>query len=102
MGEPGLAGTAIGLGAMFVTGHHHGQRRHVRRQGRTRRGPLINTSLQLGSALGLATFSAIATAHTNDLLAAATPLRTSNSRRQTTQSVFGHYTPPGSRTGRRA
>jgi len=64
---PGLAVMSIGLGAVFVTvttaanaGVPAGQAGLA--------ASLLNTSLQLGSALGLAVFSAIATARTNHIL----------------------------------
>jgi EmrB/QacA subfamily drug resistance transporter len=69
---PGLAIMSIGLGAVFVavtTAANAGVPAH---QAGLAAG-LLNTSLQLGSALGLAVFSAIATARTNHLLTAHTP-----------------------------
>ncbi|GAA3452429.1 MFS transporter [Dactylosporangium matsuzakiense] len=65
---PGLAVMSIGLGAVFVavtTAANAGVPAH--RAGLA--AGLLNTSLQLGSALGLAVFSAIATARTNHLIA---------------------------------
>jgi EmrB/QacA subfamily drug resistance transporter len=65
---PGLAVMSIGLGAVFVnvtTAANSGVPAH---QAGLAAG-LLNTSAQLGSALGLAVFSAIATARTNSLLA---------------------------------
>jgi EmrB/QacA subfamily drug resistance transporter len=65
---PGLAIMSIGLGAVFVavtTAANAGVPAH---QAGLAAG-LLNTSLQLGSALGLAVLSAIATAHTDRLLA---------------------------------
>ncbi len=66
---PSLFVMAMGLGVIFVgvtvaanAGVPHDQAGLA--------AGLINTSLQLGSALGLAIFSAIATAHTSHLLAA--------------------------------
>jgi EmrB/QacA subfamily drug resistance transporter len=64
---PGLAIMSIGLGAVFVT-----VTTAVPADQAGLAAGLLNTSLQLGSALGLAVFSAIATAHTNQLLADAT------------------------------
>ena len=71
---PGLVVLSLGLGAVFVavtTAANAG----VRADQAGLAAGLLNTSQQLGSALGLAIFSAIATARTNDLLAsgAATP-----------------------------
>src|SRR5206468_2371087 len=68
---PGLVVMSIGLGAVFVavtTAANAGVPAH---QAGLAAG-LLNTSLQLGSALGLAVFSAIATARTDGLLAAHT------------------------------
>jgi EmrB/QacA subfamily drug resistance transporter len=65
---PGLLVMAIGLGAVFVavtTAANAGV--PADRAGLA--AGLINTSQQLGTALGLAIFSAIATARTNELLA---------------------------------
>jgi EmrB/QacA subfamily drug resistance transporter len=64
---PGLAVMSIGLGAVFVTVTTAANAGVPAHQAGLAAG-LLNTSLQLGSALGLAVFSAIATAHTNDLL----------------------------------
>jgi EmrB/QacA subfamily drug resistance transporter len=64
---PGLVIMSIGLGAVFVavtTAANAG----VPADKAGLAAGLINTSLQVGSALGLAIFSAIATARTNDLL----------------------------------
>jgi EmrB/QacA subfamily drug resistance transporter len=70
---PGLAVMSIGLGAVFVTVTTTANTGVPAHQAGLAAG-LLNTSLQLGSALGLAAFSAIATARTNHLLAdAATP-----------------------------
>ncbi len=63
---PGLAVMSIGLGAVFVTVTTAANARVPAHQAGLAAG-LLNTSLQLGSALGLAVFSAIATAHTNHL-----------------------------------
>ncbi len=65
---PGLAVMSIGLGAVFVTVTTAANAGVPADKSGLAAG-LINTSLQLGSALGLAIFSAIATARTNDLLA---------------------------------
>jgi EmrB/QacA subfamily drug resistance transporter len=65
---PGLAVMSIGLGAVFVTVTAAANAGVPAHQAGLAAG-LLNTSLQLGSALGLAVFSAIATARTNDLLA---------------------------------
>ena len=65
---PGLAVMSIGLGAVFVTVTTAANAGVPAHQAGLAAG-LLNTSLQLGSALGLAVFSAIATAHTNHLLA---------------------------------
>jgi EmrB/QacA subfamily drug resistance transporter len=64
---PGLAVMSIGIGAVFVavtTAANAGVPAH---QAGLAAG-LLNSSAQLGSALGLAVFSAIATARTNQLL----------------------------------
>ena len=64
---------SLGLGAVFVTVTTAANAGVPADQAGLAAG-LLNTSLQLGSALGLAVFSAIATARTNDLLAGhATP-----------------------------
>ncbi|WP_034215856.1 MFS transporter [Actinoplanes subtropicus] len=65
---PGLAVMSIGLGAVFVTVTTAANAGVPADQAGLAAG-LLNTSLQLGSALGLAVFSAIATARTNHLLA---------------------------------
>jgi MFS family permease len=64
---PGLAVMSIGLGAVFVTVTTAANAGVPAHQAGIAAG-LLNTSLQLGSALGLAVFSAIATARTNHLL----------------------------------
>ena len=64
---PGLAVMSVGLGAVFVTVTTAANAGVPAHQAGLAAG-LLNTSLQLGSALGLAVFSAIATAHTNHLL----------------------------------
>jgi EmrB/QacA subfamily drug resistance transporter len=69
---PGLAVMSIGLGAVFVTVTTAANAGVPADQAGLAAG-LLNTSLQLGSALGLAVFSAIATARTNHLLAGHTP-----------------------------
>ena len=69
---PGLLVMSAGLGAVFVavtTAANAG----VPADKAGLAAGLLNTSLQLGSALGLAIFSAIATARTHALLAARTP-----------------------------
>jgi EmrB/QacA subfamily drug resistance transporter len=68
---PGLAAMSIGLGAVFVT-VTTAANAGVPADQAGLAASLLNTSLQLGSALGLAVFSAIATAHTNHLLAGGT------------------------------
>lgn len=68
---PGLAVMSIGLGAVFVT-VTTAANAGVPADKAGLAASLLNTSLQLGSALGLAVFSAIATAHTNHLLAGGT------------------------------
>ena len=65
---PGLVVMSIGLGAVFVTVTTAANAGVPADQAGLAAG-LLNTSLQLGSALGLAIFSAIATARTNHLLA---------------------------------
>jgi EmrB/QacA subfamily drug resistance transporter len=70
---PGMVIMSIGLGAAFVavtTAANAG----VRASEAGLAAALLNASQQLGGALGLAIFSAVATARTNDLLAAHTPL----------------------------
>jgi EmrB/QacA subfamily drug resistance transporter len=64
---PGLAVMSIGLGAVFVTVTTAANAGVPASQAGLAAG-LLNTSLQLGSALGLAVFSAIATARINHLL----------------------------------
>ena len=70
---PGMVVMSIGLGAVFVavtTAANAGV--PAERAGLA--AALLNASQQLGGALGLAVFSAIATSRTKDLLAAQTPL----------------------------
>ena len=71
---PGLVIMSIGLGTVFVT-VTTAANAGVPADKAGLAASLLNTSLQLGSALGLAVFSAIATARTNHLLTddAATP-----------------------------
>ena len=69
---PGLAVMSLGLGAVFVTVTTAANAGVPEEQAGLAAG-LINTSLQLGTALGLAIFSALATARTNHLLATGTP-----------------------------
>jgi EmrB/QacA subfamily drug resistance transporter len=64
---PGLVVMSIGLGAVFVTVTTAANAGVPAHQAGLAAG-LLNTSLQLGSALGLAVFSAIATTRTNHLL----------------------------------
>ena len=59
---------SLGLGAMFVARHHGRQRRRAADQAGLA-AALLNASQQVGGALGLAIFSAIATARTDHLLA---------------------------------
>jgi EmrB/QacA subfamily drug resistance transporter len=69
---PGLMITSFGLGSVFVavtTAANAG----VPADKAGLAAALLNTSQQLGAALGLAIFSAVATAHTNDLLGTGTP-----------------------------
>ena len=68
---PGLMIMSIGLGAVFVTVTTAANAGVPADQAGLAAG-LLNTSLQLGSALGLAILSAIATARTSGLLAAGT------------------------------
>jgi MFS family permease len=70
---PGLVVMSIGLGAVFVTVTTAANAGVPAHQAGLAAG-LLNTSMQLGSALGLAVFSAVATARTNDLLAGHTPV----------------------------
>lgn len=65
---PGLLIMSLGLGAVFVTGASAANAGVPAEQAGLAAG-LLNTSLQLGSALGLAIFSALATARTHQLLA---------------------------------
>lgn len=69
---PGLAVMSLGLGAVFVTVTSAANAGVPEDKAGLAAG-LINTSLQLGTALGLAIFSALATARTNHLLATGTP-----------------------------
>jgi EmrB/QacA subfamily drug resistance transporter len=69
---PGLVVMAIGLGAVFV-GVTAAANAGVPADKAGLAAALLNTSQQLGAALGLAIFSAIATARTQDLLAAGAP-----------------------------
>lgn len=69
---PGLVVMSLGLGAVFVTVTTAANAGVPAEQAGLAAG-LLNTSLQLGSALGLAIFSVIATARTNDLLLAHIP-----------------------------
>jgi EmrB/QacA subfamily drug resistance transporter len=64
---PGLAIMSLGLGAVFVAVTTAANAGVPTSQAGLAAG-LLNTSLQLGSVLGLAVFSAIATTHTHDLL----------------------------------
>jgi EmrB/QacA subfamily drug resistance transporter len=66
---PGLVVMSLGLGAVFVTVTAAANAGVPADRAGLAAG-LINTSAQLGSALGLAIFSAVATARTADLLAA--------------------------------
>jgi EmrB/QacA subfamily drug resistance transporter len=69
---PGLLLASVGLGALFVavtTAANAG----VPRAQAGLAAALLNTSQQLGGALGLAIFSAIATSRTDDLIAGHTP-----------------------------
>jgi EmrB/QacA subfamily drug resistance transporter len=70
---PGMVVMSVGLGVAFVavtTAANAG----VRAEQAGLAAALLNASQQLGGALGLAIFSALATARTHDLLAAHTPL----------------------------
>ena len=60
---------ALGLGAVFVARHDRRQRRRPADKAGLA-AALLNASQQLGGALGLAIFTGVATARTNDLLAA--------------------------------
>ncbi|QOV38254.1 MFS transporter [Streptomyces ferrugineus] len=68
---PGLAVMSFGLGAIFTTVTAAANAGVPANKAGLAAG-LLNTSLQIGAALGLAVFSAIATARTDDLLAAHT------------------------------
>jgi EmrB/QacA subfamily drug resistance transporter len=70
---PGLVIMSIGLGAVFVTATAAANSGVPAEQAGLAAG-LVNTSLQLGSALGLAIFSAVAITRTNHLLAAHLPV----------------------------
>ncbi|MDT3442641.1 MULTISPECIES: MFS transporter [unclassified Pseudofrankia] len=65
---PGLLVMSVGLGAVFVTVTTAANAGVPADKAGLAAG-LLNTALQLGSALGLAVFSALATAHTHHLLA---------------------------------
>lgn len=65
---PGLLVMSLGLGTLFVTVTAAANAGVAPDQAGLA-AALINTSLQLGSALGLAIFSALATARTNDVVA---------------------------------
>jgi EmrB/QacA subfamily drug resistance transporter len=65
---PGLVVMSLGLGAVFV-GATVAANAGVSEDRAGLAAGLLNTSLQLGIAVGLAIFSALATARTNDLLA---------------------------------
>jgi EmrB/QacA subfamily drug resistance transporter len=69
---PGLVIMSTGLGAVFVTVTTAANAGVPADKAGLAAG-LLNTSLQIGSALGLAVFSALATTRTNDLLAGHTP-----------------------------
>jgi hypothetical protein len=69
---PGLVVMSLGLGAIFV-GATVAANAGVPEDRSGLAAGLLNTSLQLGIAVGLAIFSAIATARTNDLLAVHAP-----------------------------
>ncbi|WP_432196550.1 MFS transporter [Streptomyces sp. bgisy027] len=66
---PGLAIMSLGLGAIFTTVTAAANAGVPADKAGLAAG-LLNTSLQIGAALGLAVFSAIATARTDDLLSA--------------------------------
>jgi EmrB/QacA subfamily drug resistance transporter len=68
---PGLLVMSVGLGGVFVAVTTAANTGVPPEQAGVAAG-LLNTSLQLGAALGLAILSAIATAHTHHLLAAGT------------------------------
>ena len=69
---PGMLVMSLGLGAVFVAVDHRGERRRPADQAGLA-AALLNASQQLGGALGLAIFSAIATARTTHLLAGMPP-----------------------------
>ncbi|HYZ27552.1 MAG TPA: MFS transporter [Thermoleophilaceae bacterium] len=69
---PGMMIMSLGLGAAFV-GVTTAANAGVPADKAGLAAALLNASQQVGGALGLAIFSALATAHTNDLLAAHTP-----------------------------
>jgi hypothetical protein len=69
---PGLLVMSLGLGAVFVTATAAANS-GVRPDQSGLAAGLLNSSLQLGSALGLAVLSAVATARTADLLGAGQP-----------------------------
>jgi MFS family permease len=69
---PGLVVMAVGLGAVFV-GVTNAANAGVPAEEAGLAAALLNTAQQLGGALGIAVFSALATSRTQDLLAAGTP-----------------------------
>jgi EmrB/QacA subfamily drug resistance transporter len=69
---PGLLVMSLGLGAVFVTATGAANA-GVRADQAGLAAGLLNSSLQLGSALGLGVLSAVATAHTTGLLGAGQP-----------------------------
>jgi hypothetical protein len=69
---PGLLVASLGLGTVFV-GVTTAANSGVSADKAGLAAALLNTSQQLGAALGLAIFTAIATSRTNDLVAAGTP-----------------------------
>jgi EmrB/QacA subfamily drug resistance transporter len=70
---PGLLIVALGLGAVFV-GVTTAANAGVPASKAGLAAALLNSSQQIGGALGLAIFSALATSRTNDLLASHTPV----------------------------
>jgi EmrB/QacA subfamily drug resistance transporter len=70
---PGLLGLSLGFGPVFV-GVTTAANAGVPADKAGLAAALLNASQQLGGALGLAIFSALATSRTNDLLASGTPV----------------------------
>ena len=99
---PGLMITSLGLGRR-VRRHHHAANAGVDADKAGLAAALLNASQQVGGALGLAIFTAIATSRTSDLLASHTPAPealTSGFQRALLASSL--FSPGGRRRGARA